>query len=41
MRWALEDAMAQLFNPQYSADQIPALLEKLDSVAAELFSQVH
>jgi ABC-type glycerol-3-phosphate transport system substrate-binding protein len=41
MRWALEDAMVQLFNPQYSADQIPALLVKLDSVAAELFSQVH
>jgi hypothetical protein len=41
MRWALEDAMVQLFNPQYSADQIPALLVKLDSVAEELFSQVH
>lgn len=40
VRWALEDATAQLFNPQFSADQIPSLLENLDSVAAEVFSQV-
>jgi ABC-type glycerol-3-phosphate transport system substrate-binding protein len=40
MRWALEDATTQLFNPQFSADQIPALLENLDSVAAEIFTQV-
>jgi ABC-type glycerol-3-phosphate transport system substrate-binding protein len=40
MRWALEDVMKQLFNPQFSADQIPSLLEKLDSVAAEIFLQV-
>ena len=41
MRWALEDVMAQLFDPQFDADQIPSLLEKLDSVADEIYSQVH
>jgi len=40
MRWALEDVISQLFDPKFSADQIPALLEKLDSVAAEIYSQV-
>ena len=40
MRWALNDAMSELVNPQFSADQIPALLENLDSVASEIFSQV-
>jgi multiple sugar transport system substrate-binding protein len=40
MRWALEDVIAQLFNPQFTADQIPSLLEKLDDVAAEIYSQV-
>jgi hypothetical protein len=40
MRWALEDVITQLFAPQFGADQIPALLEKLDSVAAEIYSQV-
>jgi multiple sugar transport system substrate-binding protein len=40
MRWALEDTIAQLFNPLFDADQIPSLLEKLDSVAAEIYSQV-
>ena len=41
MRWALNDAMNELMNPQLSADQIPALLEKLDEVAEEIFTQVH
>ena len=40
MRWALQDVMTQLFNPQFDADQIPALLEELDRVAAEISSQV-
>ena len=40
MRWALQDVMTQLFNPQYDADQIPALLEELDRVAAEISSRV-
>ena len=40
MRWALQDVMTQLFDPQFGADQIPALLEKLESVASEINSQV-
>lgn len=40
MRWALEDVMGQLFDPQFSPDQIPSLLEELDNVAAEIHSQV-
>ena len=40
VRWTLEDASAQLFNLQFSADQIPSLLGNLDSVAAEIFGQV-
>jgi multiple sugar transport system substrate-binding protein len=40
MRWALEDVITQLFDPKFAADQIPALLEKLDSVAAEINSQI-
>ena len=40
MRWVLEDATAQLFDPQTSADQIPSLLENLDSLAAEILTQV-
>ena len=37
MRWAFEDVMEQLFTPQFGADQIPALLENLQSVATEIF----
>lgn len=40
MRWALEDVMVQLFNPQFGADQIPSMLEELDRVASEIFIQV-
>ncbi len=40
MRWALDDATAQLFDLQFNVDQIPSLLENLDSVAEEIFSQV-
>jgi ABC-type glycerol-3-phosphate transport system substrate-binding protein len=41
MRWALNDAMTELVNPQLSADQIPSLLENLNNVASEIFNQVH
>ena len=41
VRWALNDAMAELLDPQFTRDQIPALLENLDIVAEEIFSQVH
>ncbi len=40
MRWALNDAMTQLIDPKLSSDQIPLLLENLDGVAAEIYSQV-
>jgi multiple sugar transport system substrate-binding protein len=40
MRWALNDTMAQLFDPQFSADQIPLMLENLDRVALEILTQV-
>jgi multiple sugar transport system substrate-binding protein len=40
MRWALEDVIVQLFDPKFGADEIPSLLEKLDSVAAEIYSQI-
>ncbi len=41
VRWALNDALAELIDPQFTLDQIPALLEDLDIVAGEIFSQVH
>ena len=41
MRWALNDAMSQLIDPKFKCDQIPALLENLDEVAEEIFTQVH
>jgi hypothetical protein len=40
MRWSLQDAMAQLFDPQFRAEQIPTLLESLDSLASEIVTQV-
>jgi ABC-type glycerol-3-phosphate transport system substrate-binding protein len=40
MRWALNDAMTQLIDPKVTTDQIPAILENLDAVAAEIYSQV-
>ncbi len=40
MRWALNDALAQLIDPKISSDQIPAILENLDLVAADLYEQV-
>ena len=41
MRWALNDAMAQLIDPKTTSDQIPAILQNLDVVAGEISSQVH
>jgi ABC-type glycerol-3-phosphate transport system substrate-binding protein len=41
MRWALNDAMAELTNLQFTKDKIPLLLENLDNVATEIFNQVH
>ncbi len=41
LRWALKDASGQLFSLQFKADQIPTLIENLDKVAGEIFSQVH
>ncbi|NJD57779.1 MAG: hypothetical protein C3F13_02070 [Anaerolineales bacterium] len=41
VRWSLSDAMAELVDPNFTADQIPALLEKLNNLAAEIESQVH
>ncbi len=40
MRWALNDAMTQLIDPKVTSEQIPAILENLDVVAAEIYSQV-
>jgi ABC-type glycerol-3-phosphate transport system substrate-binding protein len=40
MRWALQDAMKQLFDPQFNAEKIPSLLEELDRVANEIYTQV-
>jgi ABC-type glycerol-3-phosphate transport system substrate-binding protein len=41
VRWALGDAAAELIDPKLSSNDIPELLNKLDSTAAEIFSQVH
>jgi multiple sugar transport system substrate-binding protein/sn-glycerol 3-phosphate transport system substrate-binding protein len=40
VRWTLEDAMMQLLVPPFGAEQIPTLLEDLDSVAAVIVTQV-
>ena len=40
MRWALNDAMAELFSPTFTAGQVPDLLEALDQAALEIFTQV-
>ena len=41
MRWALNDAMAELFDPAFTSGQIPNLLEALDQTALDIFTQVH
>ena len=40
MRWALNDAMAQLIDSKTSSDQIPAILDNLDLVAEDIYDQV-
>ena len=40
MRWSLSDALAQLFDPQLTIDQVPALMENLNNVATEILAQV-
>ena len=40
MRWALNDAMAALFDPAFTSGQIPDLLKTLDQTALEIFTQV-
>jgi multiple sugar transport system substrate-binding protein/sn-glycerol 3-phosphate transport system substrate-binding protein len=40
VRWMMGDALATLFSPDFTADQIPALLENLDQQAAEVNNQV-
>jgi multiple sugar transport system substrate-binding protein len=40
MRWALNDAMAELFDSAFTAGQIPDLLEALNQTALEIFTQV-
>jgi ABC-type glycerol-3-phosphate transport system substrate-binding protein len=40
MRWALNDAMAELFDPAFTSGQIPDLMEALDQAALEIFNQV-
>lgn len=41
IRWTLNDAMTQLIDSKVTSDQIPAILDNLDTVATEIFSQVH
>ena len=40
LRWALGDGMSQLLTPDFKGEQIPALLEALDQLAAEVHAQV-
>ncbi len=40
VRWAVADALTQLIDPQVGADQIPAILQNLDTVSGEIFTQV-
>jgi multiple sugar transport system substrate-binding protein len=40
IRWALTDAMAELFDPAFTSGQIPDLLEALDQTALDIFTQV-
>jgi multiple sugar transport system substrate-binding protein/sn-glycerol 3-phosphate transport system substrate-binding protein len=41
MRWALEDVITELFDPQFSADEIPVMLKELDRLADEIYTQVY
>lgn len=39
-RWAVDDAAAQLFAPDFEMEQIPAMLETLDEILAEINVQI-
>jgi multiple sugar transport system substrate-binding protein len=41
IRWTLNDAIAQLIDARVTSDQIPAILDNLDAVAADVYNQVH
>jgi multiple sugar transport system substrate-binding protein len=41
VRWAVSDAEAELVDPGFSSDGIPALLDRLDTTADEINAQVH
>ena len=40
MRWALNDALAELFDPTFTSGQIPDLLEALEQTALDIHTQV-
>lgn len=40
MRWALNDALAELLDPGFTSGQIPALLEALQQTALDIHTQV-
>jgi ABC-type glycerol-3-phosphate transport system substrate-binding protein len=40
VRWALSDALNELIGPKFTAEQIPALLKKLDGLATDISKQV-
>jgi len=40
VRWALSDALKELFSPELNADEISILLDRLDAVAEEIHTQV-
>lgn len=41
VRWALNDSIFELIDPKFTREQIPSLLDSLDSTADEIFRQVH
>ncbi len=41
VRWMLNDALSQLVSPKFTTEQIPALIETMESTAAEINNQVH
>ncbi len=40
VRWILNDALSQLVSTKFTSEQIPALIDNMDSTAAEIFDQV-
>lgn len=41
VRSAVGEHVSQIFSPDFSADQIPALLEQLQQIAEELYAEYH